>query len=158
MRHDRTVITWVALFVALLLVASPAFGGEPRGVTSGGSQTRTEAAKGTGAGPVSDSAEADQARQQDRLRDEDCVPTACEDCVGDQTRTMTQGMTQQQTKECSASVDPVALRMMSRLGAANGEAALNVVRAEAQFGDLAGDAFSAMIRLAERLFAWMDAA
>lgn len=66
--------------------------------------------------------------------------------------------TRTQTQECSASVDPAALRTMSRLGATDGEAALNVVRAEKQFGDLAGDAFAAMIRMAERLFAWMDAA
>ncbi len=93
MKNGSTAITVMALFLVLLLVASPAFGGEPKGGSGEQAQVRSGAANESAGETGEQAGDVTRDRTQTRSQDGTCD----NECDGDQLKTQTQTRTQTRT-------------------------------------------------------------
>lgn len=166
MKRGSTAITIMALLLALLLVASPAFGGEPRGGSGAQTQVRSGVAQGSGDTSVDDAGGAGD-MTQDRTQDQTCDAV----CDGDGTRTQTRSQARVSTATGEGSEDATQARTGTRSqymlesGAASGtvdteseEPVIEEEQTATQKGGLLGDVLQTMTRLTDRLFTWLGIA
>lgn len=170
MKLGSTAITIMALLLVLLLVASPAFGGEPKGGSGEQTQARAGAAQGNGdTSPDTTECDGDMTRDrtQDRTQDQTCDAA----CDGDGTQTQTRSQARTKAAAGAGSEDATQTQTRTRSqfmlesGAASGtvdteseEPVIEEAKTAAQAGDLLGDVLHTMTRLTERLFTWLGIA
>jgi len=174
MKRGSTATTMLALLLVLLLVASPALGGEPKGGSGEQTQVRSGAAQGNGdtsdgvPGGVGDTT---RDRAQTRVQDQTCDPECDGDGLTTQTRTQTRAQIRTSTRATEGSEDATQTRIRTRTqymlesGLPSGtvdpepqDAVIEETQTAKQAGGLLGDVLQTMTRLAERVFLWLGMA